>query len=262
MRCHWQSTKLTAPMPTPRSARTPLPYPWSVPDASQTTLLYQRLRVAILNLDLAPGQRLTERWLEAEFDASRTPVRAALARLEGEGLAQRDGRGWIVSPIDLGELEALAEFREAIETAVVQLAVKRATDAELTALEAHLRAPVPASTLRDENHIGPDFHVELARSSGNPFLLSAVEGIMTRLARTRWLEVHTLSGSVQTGSEHADILRALLARDAATATVLAVEHIRRTSTRVAESLRSNRKGFTARGVSIMGTGDRATPPVP
>src|SRR6185312_12449956 len=48
---HWQSTKLTSA----------LPYPWAVPDASQTTLLYQSLRVAILNLDLAPGQRLTER---------------------------------------------------------------------------------------------------------------------------------------------------------------------------------------------------------
>ena len=75
--------------------------------ASQTVQLYDRLRAAILSLELAPGERLTERGLEASFDASRTPVRAALGRLDAEGLVQRDGRGWIVSPIDLAESDEL-----------------------------------------------------------------------------------------------------------------------------------------------------------
>jgi DNA-binding GntR family transcriptional regulator len=227
-----------------------------VPDASQTTLLYQSLRVAILDLDLAPGQRLTERGLEAEWGASRTPVRAALARLEGEGLAQRVGRGWIVSPIDLDELEALAEFRETIESAVVRLAVQRATDAELGALEAQLRTPHSAE-VPNEAHIGPDFHVELAKLSGNHFLVSAVEGIMTRLARTRWLVVRVTSGGVVAGNEHEHILRALFARDAAAAAELAVAHIRHTMERVTDSLRTNRRGFTARGMAIVG---KQTPP--
>ncbi|WP_349897129.1 GntR family transcriptional regulator [Parafrigoribacterium soli] len=227
-----------------------------MPDASQTTLLYESLRLAILNLDLAPGQRLTERGLEAEFNASRTPVRAALAKLEGEGLAQRLGRGWIVSPIDLDELEALAEFRETIESAVVRLALERATDAELRALEAQLREP-KASEAPDDTRIGPDFHVELAKLSGNHFLLSAVEGIMTRLARTRWLEVRVTSGGEEAGNEHEDILRALIARDTGTATELALAHIRHTMQRVTDSLRTNRRGFTARGMSIVG---ERTPP--
>jgi len=222
-----------------------------VPDASQTTLLYQSLRVAILNLDLAPGQRLTERGLEAEFNASRTPVRAALARLEGEGLAQRVGRGWIVSPIDLDELEALAEFRETIESSVVRLAIQRATDAELGALEAQLHVP-NAAEAADEARVGPDFHLELAQLSGNHFLVSAVEGIMTRLARTRWLEVRVTSGGQVAGTEHEDILRALVARDADAATELAVAHIRHTMQRVTDSLRTNRRGFAARGMAIVG----------
>lgn len=231
-----------------------------MPDASQTSLLYERLRVAILDLDLAPGMRLTERWLETEFNASRTPVRAALARLEGEGLAARNGRGWVVSPIDLGELESLAEFRETIEASVVRLAIERATDAELSALEGQLRSSSTQARALDGDAVGPDFHVELARLSGNPFLLSSVEGIMTRLSRTRWLEVRTLSGDEQAGSEHADILHALLARDADAAVAAAIAHIRSTSNRVAESLQTNRKGFTARGMSIVGSGARATPP--
>jgi DNA-binding GntR family transcriptional regulator len=224
-----------------------------VPDATQTTLIYQRLRLAILDLDLTPGMRLTERWLEAEFSASRTPVRAALVRLEGEGLAQRHGRGWIVSPIDLVELESLAEFREAVETAVVRLAVERATDDELRALEQQVR--VREATSAEEQHaVAPDFHLELARLSANPFLTSAVEGIMTRLARTRWLEARTASAGEQAAAEHAEILRALLSRDADAAAALIVEHIRGTSARLAHSLSGDRKGLAARGVSIVGAG--------
>ncbi len=230
-----------------------------MPDVSQTSLLYQRLRVAILDLDLAPGQRLTERALEVEFATSRTPVRAALARLEGEGLTQREGRSWIVSPIDLDELDALAEFREGIETSVIRLAAERATDAELRALEAEVRAPGSA-TETGETRVGPDFHVELARLSANPFMLGAVEGIMTRLARTRWLEMHAVSGGEQAGDEHAEILRALLARDAEAASALAIDHIRHTNSRAAQSLRAHRKGFTARGVTIVGTVDPRTQP--
>lgn len=238
-----------------------------MPDASQTTLIYQRLRVAILDLDLAPGQRLTERGLETEFDASRTPVRAALVRLENEGLAQRSGRGWIVSPIDLDELTALAEFREAVEVAVVRLACERAGEAELRSLGATLSAAEDSaagdSTSEDKGfedtgseYTGPtvpDFHLRLARLSGNPFLVSAMEGIMTRLSRTRWLEVRTPAASGQAASEHEAIVRALEAGDAEAAAAAVVAHIHGTGGRLAESLKDNRKGLTARGMSIVGT---------
>lgn len=224
-----------------------------MPEASQTTLLYERLRLAILDLDLAPGLRLTERWLETEFDASRTPVRAALARLESEGLVQRTGRGWMVSPIDLDELRALAEYREAVEVAVVRLACQRADAAELCSLTAALHAG-EASPSGEEPAV-PDFHLGLARLSGNPFLVSAMEGIMTRLSRTRWLEVRTPAGSAQAASEHRAIVDAMEARDADAAATMVVAHIRSTGDRLAASLEGDRKRFTARGLSIVGSAD-------
>jgi DNA-binding GntR family transcriptional regulator len=224
-----------------------------VPDASQTSLIYQRLRVAILDLDLAPGLRLTERWLETEFSASRTPVRAALFKLEGEGLVQRSGRGWIVSPIDLGELAALAEFRETIEVAAIRLACIRATDADVGAASELLRTFKPGVVPEEGSLVGPDFHVELARLSGNQFFISAIDGVMTRLARTRWLEIRTPAASEQANREHEGILEALATRDAELAADRLVAHIRNTRSRLDASLRSNRKGFTARGVAIVGS---------
>ena len=96
--------------------------------------LYGRLRSAILSLDLAPGQRLSERGLEPEFGASRTPIRAALMRLESEGLAQRDGKNWMVAPLNLDEIRALYEYREVLESATTRLASERASREDLEEL--------------------------------------------------------------------------------------------------------------------------------
>ena len=101
---------------------------------SQTQLLYDRVRQAILSFDLVPGSPLSERGLEAQYGASRTPVRAALMRLQAEGLAAREGRAWRVTPIDLDEVTALAEYREAVEIAAARLACARASNEEIAAL--------------------------------------------------------------------------------------------------------------------------------
>ena len=84
---------------------------------SQMQTVEKALREMILGLEVGPGERLTERWIESRFGASRTPVRAALLRLETEGLICRDGRGWTVSPINLAELEQIAVYREAMTLA-------------------------------------------------------------------------------------------------------------------------------------------------
>ena len=51
---------------------------------SQVLEVEKQLRKLILNMELGPGERLTERWAEAKFNASRTPVRAALQKLESK----------------------------------------------------------------------------------------------------------------------------------------------------------------------------------
>ena len=223
--------------------------------ASQTVQLYDRLRAAILSLDLAPGERLTERGLEASFDASRTPVRAALGRLDAEGLVQRDGRGWIVSPIDLAEIGALAELREAVEGAAVRLAVQRATDADIAAVAALLDAARPGegggTDAEQGVRAGGDFHEQLTRLSGNPAMVDAVRGAMTRLARTRWLEVRTPAAREQAWLEHRAVLDALEARDADTAARLLTGHIRGTNDRLLAALAADSRRLRGHGLAIL-----------
>jgi DNA-binding GntR family transcriptional regulator len=221
-------------------------------DMSQMLQIHSQLRDMILSLDIGPGERLTERWLESRFDGSRTPVRAALVRLEAEGLVQRDGRNWIAAPIDLGEIEALAEFREPLEVTAVRLACARAGDTDLDAIEEMLNACRPGVPREEWHKVGTDFHVEISRLSGNPFLVKAVEGVMTRLARPRWLEVWTEASREQAWSEHRRILDSIRAKQPAEAARETVEHIRDTRDRLLRSLDDDRRGLRARGFAIVG----------
>jgi len=219
---------------------------------TQMLLIHDQLRQLILSLDLGPGERLTERWLESQFQSSRTPIRAALMRLEGAGLVQRDGRNWVVAAIDLGEIEQLAEFREPLEVTAVRLACERASEADLDAVEAMLdacRADVP----REQWHqVGTDFHVEIAGLSGNPFLAKAIEGVMTRLSRARWLEVWTEASREQAWSEHRRILGFIRDKRPEEAARAASAHVRDTRDRLLRSLNADRRGLRARGFAIVG----------
>ncbi len=219
---------------------------------SQMLQIHGQLRDMILSLDIGPGERLTERWLESRFQGSRTPVRAALVRLEAEGLVQREGRNWIAAPIDLGEIEALAEFREPLEITAVQLACARATEADLDAIEEMLNACRPGVPREEWHKVGTDFHVELARLSGNPFLVKAIEGVMTRLSRPRWLEVWTEASREQAWSEHRRILESIRGKLPDQASRETVEHIRDTRDRLLGSLKDDRRGLRARGFAIVG----------
>jgi DNA-binding GntR family transcriptional regulator len=213
---------------------------------TQSDGAYERLRSRILALELVPGERVSERGLESALGASRTPVRAALSRLQGEGLVRRDDRGWTIAPLDLVELRHAEEFREVVEAAALRLAVDRAGDAELDRLGALLdRQPDdPEGGVR----WGEEFHTELGALSGNPFLADAIRTTMTTLSRTRWLEVTTPESRAAQLAAHRGIVAALRARDARLAVARAVEHARAGAAHAEALLRGDR----ARGLRVVG----------
>jgi len=217
------------------------------------TSAYMTLRASILALDFLPGEKLSERGLEERLSASRTPIRAALMRLENEGLTQRDGRGWQVAPIDIAEIRALLEFREAIEVASVRYAVERAEDSEIADLRLFTgvaeASDDAASVLRD----GGDFHLSVARLSRNPFLIDATENALTRLSRTRWLGVQTPQTRAQSRSEHLGIIAALEDRNATRAQELMSAHSRATRDVLLSALAEERLRLRGRGLSIVGS---------
>ena len=217
---------------------------------SQMDQAYRQLRHLILTLELLPGEKLSERWLETRFAGSRTPIRAALARLETEGLVTRDGRSYAVAPIDIGELDQLFAFREAVEGAAAQLACTRDVADELDAIVAMLDSCATDAALDDWHRVGNEFHVALARLSGNRFFVRTVTDVMTRLSRARWLEIWSEEGRATAWAEHRGIVERIRARDADGAAALVAQHVRRGRERLMRSIGDEHRPLRARGLAV------------
>ena len=232
--------------------------PVTVAPPRQADRVTDELRAAILGLDLLPGSLLSERGLEQRFEASRTPARAALGRLEVEGLVERQGRGWRVTPIDLADLIAVSEFRLVIESAVVRLVIERATDEQLRAIARTRSAPGEGSGPADPGSAraaaissGEQFHLELAALCGNDYLVEALRGTLTRLARSRWLVVGDESSRAGARDAHAALLDAIGARDPDRAVQIVEHHLRQADDMVVELLREQSSRHRLAGSDIV-----------
>lgn len=95
--------------------------PSTAPAAAERA--YASLREAILGGARSPGTMLSEAELARELGMSRTPVRAALQRLQDEGwITVYPQRGALVRDLTDDELREAAEVRHALESAGVQTA--------------------------------------------------------------------------------------------------------------------------------------------
>jgi len=112
----------------------------------------------------------------------------------------------------------------------------------------------PARTIRSQVlTLRERAYVEIARLSGNPFIVKAIESVMARLSRARWLEVWTEPSREQAWAEHRRILDSIRRNQPDEAAGLAAEHIRDTRNRLLRSLNDDRRGLRARGFAVIGT---------
>jgi DNA-binding GntR family transcriptional regulator len=94
--------------------------------ASTVDQLAALLRERILGGDLPPGRRLIERELVETYDVARHTLRAALRRLEAEGLVRVEpNRGARVADLSHDDLVALFALRLALEREAAYLALER-----------------------------------------------------------------------------------------------------------------------------------------
>jgi DNA-binding GntR family transcriptional regulator len=206
----------------------------------------EKLRDAILRLELSPGAVLTERGLEPMLETSRTTVRSALLKLEAEGLVVKDGRGYIVAPIDLKDITQACDWREIIETNAAKLAIQKASETQLESVKAQLETANPAQPLERYLRDATDFHVTLAQLGGNAFMVRALEDVLTRLSRARSFEAGTEAGRTRANAEHKRILETIAARDADAAERELKAHLARSRDRLLGALMES-GGLQVRG---------------
>jgi DNA-binding GntR family transcriptional regulator len=189
--------------------------------------LTARLRAAIRDGSLPPGQRLTEQELARRFGVSRTPIRQALARLEAEGLlTHAPHRGLTVTRPDHAQVVELYVMREILEGAAARLAAQHASETELAAM-AELLEEEPAlfGDAAALAALNQRLHGLLYLAAHNRYLLKSLEQLSAHLALLPSLL--TLEGRAEAAhQEHRALLRALTARDGEAAEAAARAHAR------------------------------------
>ena len=109
------------------------------------------MREAILSGETAPGARLNEVRLSQMLEVSRTPVRAALQVLAGEGLLDyQPNRGYVVRQFPLSEIVDAYDIRAQLEGLATRFAAERGfSDEERAIIEQSLR---DGDALFDKGH--------------------------------------------------------------------------------------------------------------
>ncbi|SIO11143.1 GntR family transcriptional regulator [Vannielia litorea] len=145
------------------------------------------LRAMIINGELSIAERITESSAATLLGMSRTPVRAALAQIESEGLLVKlEGRGYKIRPFTFRDLELAAEVRAVIEgVAAARLASSGYSEETAAAIERSI-AMTEAIIGRDHltrreiaiyQEANDIFHSTIAKGCGNDFVPLSLEKI-------------------------------------------------------------------------------------
>lgn len=204
-------------------------------------IIAQKLIVAIRERNYDVGARLpAERELAIEHGVSRPTIREAIIALEIQGLVEvRVGSGVYVrrsSPsadepgIGIGAFE-LTEARLMVEGEAAALAASNMSDADLDRLDALVSAIESANLTGVGEAPDNEFHLTIARGTGNGAVVMMVETLWT-LRRTSpecalMFERARNQGSKPVVEEHAAIAAAMRSRDPAAARAAMQAHLSR-----------------------------------
>jgi len=197
-------------------------------ELSRSEQAYRKLREAIHSGDLKPGDRLLEEKLARSLGVSRTPVHEALARLESEGLAQKDpSRGMIVVELDASLIAELYAVREALEGTAAALAARHASEGEIMTLkqiaDRDLSLAEDTERLASNNRL---FHETLYRSAHNRYLLKTLKALYEFMALVRTSSSYSKQRIQLTIEQHQALVAAIERQDAKGAEELARSHTR------------------------------------
>jgi DNA-binding GntR family transcriptional regulator len=190
------------------------------PEANAQQQAYEYIKEEILSLRLPPHARLNAIELSTRLDLSRTPVREALARLEQEGLADRDpgGGGFRVHGLTLKEILDTYKVREALEVEAAHEALPHISEEFLAELDKILRASESLMSLSTYSRFivgNRRFHAAIVKASGNAMLEQLMAPIADRVRLIGAMLVRGRSARLkEVLDETLAILEALRTRDA------------------------------------------------
>jgi DNA-binding FadR family transcriptional regulator len=222
--------------------------------------LYQevlnRLIEGIMSGDFPPGSQMpSEKELMVRFGVGRPAVREAMLTMQQMGLVRisHGERARVTNPSAdtiIGQmssamvmmlatsprgLEDLKEARVMMETGLVQIAARKASGIYIEKLtDIHERLEQARGNRETFIQIDMEFHGLIAEMSGNAIIAAVVRGMLGWLTRFRTEMVSVKGAERVTVEEHARILKAIAAGDAAAAATAMSDHLSRASSLYAQ----------------------------
>lgn len=188
--------------------------------------VYLRLRDAIVDGTLEPGEQLRDGELADWLGVSRTPVREALLRLGQVGLVQaRPGRSTSVAPLDPAAVRDAAAVVGAMHRIAIATAIGRLTDDDLEAMrdandrfaEAVMTGDADAALAADD-----ELHAVPVTVAGNEAVATVLEQYGPVLRRAERLRFSSTEAG-DSVARHVRLIDLCAAGDVAGATALTDE---------------------------------------
>jgi GntR family transcriptional regulator of vanillate catabolism len=238
---------------------------------SQTVKAQLRLRQLIVGGELRPAQRIAELALVERLGVSRTPIRAALVRLQEEGLLDAlPGGGFVVKGFSEDDIHDALELRGTLEGLAARLAAERGASAVLVAeardclerIDELLAAPElsDASFSGYVEHNGR-LHDLLAEMSGSALVRRQLERVKTLpfaspngFVFATALSPRSRDSLVVTQAQHRAVIDAIVRREGARAEALMREHARSAHQNLVEALQSHKTLQRIPGASLIRRG--------
>jgi DNA-binding GntR family transcriptional regulator len=197
-------------------------------DTTTTSFIVESLTRAIVEHRLQPGAKLVEQKLADQFGVSRTLVRQALYRLSQNRLIKIEpARGAFVYAPSAAEAQQVFEVRRMLEAGMVRAFVASAKAADIKALQTHIaqeKAAVQRGDVPGRTELLGDFHVRMAQLMHNDVLAQLITDLISRSALIT-LMYQTSSAAAHSHEEHAQIVKAIKARDTDKAIELMDAHL-------------------------------------
>jgi DNA-binding GntR family transcriptional regulator len=190
-----------------------------------------RLREAILRGEYAPGTRIRQEDVAAEFGASRLPVREALRELEADGLVTLVANtGAWVAHLSLDECQELYQIRERIEPLLLRFSLPNLDAATLDRLGALADEMQAGSDLETFLHLDREFHLLSYSGATTMMLGETVQRLWnsTQHYRRAFTLLLGTNGNRALHYEHQLLVGALRRGDSEDAERVLLGHIRRT----------------------------------
>lgn len=200
-----------------------------------------RLRDAIVNAKIAPGERLREEILASSMGVSRGPVREAIQRLEREGLVIiHPNRGATVARLSREDLDEVYSLRRSLERLAMREAIRKADAEHISQMSALVDEMAANSAVSITPQLAADldirFHEALVESTGHKRL------IRTWMDLRPQIHLFLLSRTVANPDfrehlvrSHTEILNAIKERDETRGVTIIDDHLKGAYVRVMNS---------------------------